>query len=280
VRQIILANLAAEALELDPPIDSINAFLAAAEEWFGLDNENARAILGSITTSAQELSRLFNVKTGAAADVASILAKAEQHLVEHQLQMERERQSLQDSNQDLLSRSMNDPLTGAANRACFDAEFSRLFADARRDGSSLSVIFCDADRFKSINDTIGHQAGDAVLIALAERLAEVVGDSGIVCRYGGEEFAILLPNCDRATATRLAESLRTEISAMHICPEPSGSAAEISVTISLGVASMEPEIHQLMSRPELLLRVADKAVYAAKKAGRNCVRVFRPRNAA
>jgi diguanylate cyclase (GGDEF)-like protein len=281
VRQIILANLIAEALELEPPTDSINAYLAAAHEWFGLDDSDACEILSSITASVQELSRLFNVKTGAAVDVAALLAQAEQSLVEHQLQLERERQSLQVSNQDLLGKTLNDPLTGAANRACFDLEFARLFSDARRDGSSLSVIFCDADRFKSINDSIGHQAGDAVLVALAERLAAVVGDLGIVCRYGGEEFAILLPGLDRAAATRLAETLRMEIEAMHICADSTSvPAITMSITVSLGVASMEPATQQLISRPELLLRVADQAVYAAKKAGRNCVRVFRPRGAA
>ncbi|MEM7229429.1 MAG: GGDEF domain-containing protein [Planctomycetota bacterium] len=281
VRVIELAGQAAEALKVVMPPDAINTYLESASEWIGLAHVDARELLGTIATSADELGALFDVKTGAMPDVQAIMSSADEFLLAHQMKLEREREMLAESNEALKSQSVTDPLTGAANRKCFDQEFTRLFESAHTGSTCLSIVFCDADRFKLVNDTYGHQAGDAVLMELARRLIEVVGDTGTVCRYGGEEFAILLPDMNRTEATRCAEAMRGAIEGEPISIGAGmGDASTIPVTVSLGVASLEPAYRHIISRPDLLLRVADQAVYASKNAGRNCVRVFRPKVAA
>ena len=137
------------------------------------------------------------------------------------------------------------------------------------------MIFLDADRFKAVNDTHGHQAGDCVLIALAQTLMDHAPEEGLVARYGGEEFAIILPGYDRKAAARVAETLRLKVEQRSIECEDD---LVLNITVSMGVASYDGK--RFFRKPEQLVEAADKAVYAAKSAGRNCVRVFAPREPA
>lgn len=153
-----------------------------------------------------------------------------------------------------------DPLTGIANRrALFEVASSALRA-AGRDGRPLSAILFDLDHFKRINDTRGHAAGDEVLREVARRAQQVLRDRDILGRYGGEEFAAILPGADAALAAVIAERLR-----QRIASEPIDG---IPVSASLGVAQADPGSPGL---EDLLLR-ADAALYEAKRAGRNCVK--------
>jgi len=129
----------------------------------------------------------------------------------------------------------------------------------------FTVIMLDIDHFKKINDTYGHQVGDEVLKLVAQILVNTSRSSDVVCRYGGEEFAIVMPNAALQEGASLAERIRTTIEQTHSWPPQ----LEQGVTISAGVATCIPN----MSAKQVIT-AADEALYAAKQAGRNCVKVF------
>jgi diguanylate cyclase (GGDEF)-like protein len=121
--------------------------------------------------------------------------------------------------------------------------------------------------------------GDAVLIEIAWRMKSTAADKGaLVCRYGGEEFAILLPDTDRRAAAQMAENVRRAIADSPVTVRNAGPAPSVPVTVSLGVAVYEPGGASRLTTPELLVQAADKSLYAAKGAGRNCVRIFSERS--
>jgi diguanylate cyclase (GGDEF)-like protein len=159
-----------------------------------------------------------------------------------------------------------DDLTGLPNRRAFRETFEREWRQAIRSSSSLSLLFLDADYFKSFNDRYGHGRGDEVLRAISGTLdAGIRRPRDIAARYGGEEFAVVLPETDLAGALTIADNIRQTITAMGIAHE--GSPYRI-VTASIGVASAQPSRG---SERSSLLEAADQALYRAKAAGRNAV---------
>ncbi|MGB5733746.1 MAG: GGDEF domain-containing protein [Thiohalocapsa sp.] len=159
----------------------------------------------------------------------------------------------------LRDQAHTDPLTRLANRGWLRENFERELMKADRHGSSLALTMFDIDHFKAINDRFGHQAGDRVLVALAERARGLMRDYDMVSRWGGEEFIVLLPDTDLNGALRLAERLRAEIASMGV-PDVG------KVTCSFGVA----ERREGESMDSLINR-ADAALYQAKDAGRDRV---------
>ena len=155
-----------------------------------------------------------------------------------------------------------DPLTGVPVRRLLDARMQSVFRRACEEGKPMAVIMCDIDFFKKVNDTWGHAAGDEALKLVAKTLDHQRRDSDLCCRYGGEEFTVLLENTDGEAALRLAERLRRAIAALQFV----FGQNKIPLTLSLGVASF-PELH-IKTASELLL-LADEALYEAKKRGRN-----------
>ncbi|MCK4872305.1 MAG: HDOD domain-containing protein [Phycisphaerales bacterium] len=275
-RVVALGKDSAAALTLPDPKEKIAQLMREGNEWFGLVPEDTQRLLAEITDGARELSRLFQLETGDPPDVSSILVQAGEQLVQHQINLDRETRSLREATEDLTRQSLTDGLTQVANRKRFDSEMSRRFEEAQGNGGSLAVLFGDVDRFKLVNDTHGHQAGDAVLVELASRLTEAVGDAGVVCRYGGEEFAVILPGAGRASAATIAEACRQAVEERPFdTSDVDGAPDTLAVTISLGVAAMEPACAGFFENPEAIVQAADRGVYAAKEAGRNCVRVFR-----
>lgn len=159
--------------------------------------------------------------------------------------------------------AVTDPLTGAQNRRALEAEAEREIARAHRSGTELSVLVLDIDRFKQLNDTRGHDAGDAVLCALVELLRHESRTADLVARTGGEEFILLLPDTTLNGAVDVAERLRQAVE--ESCLEFEGKP--VRYTISIGVASLGVEQPTWGS----MLRAADKALYEAKASGRNRV---------
>ncbi len=164
----------------------------------------------------------------------------------------------------LAGLARKDPLTGLPNRRALEEELPRAFARAMRAGASLSVVVLDVDRFKEVNDTHGHAAGDAVLAAVAARAAAALRGSDVIARLGGEEFAVLLPGTDLARAAEAAERIRAAVAAEPIVL---GGALALDVTVSLGCAALRPEEDD----GRALLARADARLYEAKRAGRNRV---------
>jgi diguanylate cyclase (GGDEF)-like protein len=165
--------------------------------------------------------------------------------------------------------SLTDPLTGLYNRRYLEQRLSGEVARAQRHRQPLSFLFLDADHFKRVNDTYGHDAGDRVLMHLGAHLKRLLRTSDIAVRFGGEEFAMVLPQTTLSNARELAERIRRAIAA-HPARLDSGEA--IHLTISIGVSGTDSHWSQAPeSVASELVRLADEAVYAAKEAGRNRV---------
>lgn len=166
---------------------------------------------------------------------------------------------------DNLARLLTtDHLTGVTNRAHFFEVAESEVARAERNSRALSLVMLDADHFKHINDTAGHQAGDEVLKRIADEAKALLRSSDIVARLGGEEFVLLLPSTTAGEAMLVAERLRAAVERALI----DTVVGQLNATISLGVASLGNANPTLQT----LLAAADHALYDAKQAGRNCVR--------
>ena len=164
----------------------------------------------------------------------------------------------------LKEESIRDPLTGLFNRRYLTETLAREFARARRAGVPLAVIMMDADHFKRFNDSFGHAAGDIVLRELGAFFKRSIRADDLACRYGGEEFCLILPQTDRDGAQQRAEGFRA--GAARLALKSDGRVLE-PVTLSLGVAVFPED----GDSAESLMRAADVALYQAKRAGRNRV---------
>jgi len=183
--------------------------------------------------------------------------RAGRRIVELQEQLLQAREALRD-------QASRDPLTGLWNHGTIQAILRKEVARASRTQGPFAVAMADVDRFKSINDTYGHQAGDAVLREASRRLRGAMRTYDSLGRYGGDEFMAVVPGCDPEGVARFAESFRARIDRKAI-ETPEGM---IPVTLSLGVVALE-NLRDV--KPETLVRVADAALYRAKIAGRNRV---------
>lgn len=168
---------------------------------------------------------------------------------------------------DLEIVASTDVLTELPNRRHGLHKFHTLWKESQENSQPLSCMMIDADGFKSINDTYGHDAGDIVLQTLARELRHSVRSDDVVCRLGGDEFLIVCPNTDLKGALHLAELTRKKIADLQV---EAGSGFWHG-SISVGVAARQSSTENL----EELLKVADESVYLAKQAGRNCVRAKR-----
>jgi diguanylate cyclase (GGDEF)-like protein len=175
-------------------------------------------------------------------------------------------EALRAANLLLAEQATRDPLTGAWNRRALDARLGEECVRARRTGGPLTLVLVDVDRFKAVNDELGHAEGDAVLVALVGVVARTLRATDLLARYGGEEFALLLPDTPPEGGRVLAERVRAAVEA-HPWPKR-------PVTASFGVASLGGGRDAAAART--LLADADRALYAAKRAGRNRVSLAPP----
>ncbi|MEF2072412.1 PleD family two-component system response regulator [Consotaella aegiceratis] len=169
------------------------------------------------------------------------------------------RQSLTET----IEMAVRDPLTGLYNRRFMESHLEKAIARARLDGKPLAVLIADIDHFKKINDGWGHDAGDLVLRQFAALITQTLRGSDLACRYGGEEFVILMPEADGRAAQLIGERLRASVAETAV--DLKGEL--ISITVSAGCAVFNPASDDASS----LLKRADQALYAAKRGGRNRV---------
>lgn len=168
---------------------------------------------------------------------------------------------------DLLAKKAQiDGLTGLWNRAFFDSRLAQEAALTARTGAPLSVLLLDVDHFKSVNDRFGHPFGDTVLRSVAQVVVDAGRTTDVVCRYGGEEIAMVAPNTGLTGAALLAERIRSRIAAMGL----SHRGAPVQVTASIGVSPVAP------GPANQAVADADAALYRAKQAGRNRVETCVP----
>jgi diguanylate cyclase (GGDEF)-like protein/PAS domain S-box-containing protein len=178
-------------------------------------------------------------------------------------ELERRQTEVEQANHRLERLAATDPLTGLANRRAFMAQFENALDRHAATGRWLCLLLIDIDHFKAFNDRFGHPAGDDALSRVAAAMTGSLGESGIVARHGGEEFAVLLPETDPEAGYALAERLRCDIARLRNLPAP--------VTISIGLGPCPPGSGQDDIARAELIALADRALYAAKAAGRNRV---------
>jgi two-component system, cell cycle response regulator len=215
------------------------------------DNNNTRLVRGLEIGVNDYLSRPI--------DKNELLAR-----VRTQIRKKRYTERLRDSVQMSIEMAITDALTGLYNRRYMESHLGSLVEQAVSRGKPLTVLVLDIDYFKSINDTHGHDAGDDVLREFAIRIRKSIRGIDLACRYGGEEFVVVMPETDLAVATMVAERLRRRI-ASEPFPIQQG-ARTIEVTISIGIAALGGA-----DTGASVLKRADQALYRAKRDGRNRV---------
>jgi diguanylate cyclase (GGDEF)-like protein/PAS domain S-box-containing protein len=270
--RIVLWNRAAERLTgiLAPSIEHKNwspTLLSMRDEQQKMIVEADCPVIQSIKSGVQTLRRLSVAgRNGQRVDVDAHLVPVHGkngvshgaalllHDASSQITLEQRVQSLHE-------KATRDPLTQVANRAEFDRIHASWVDSHLERRLPCSLVICDIDHFKRINDTFGHQAGDEVLIAFAALLRRHCRSGDLVARYGGEEFVMICADCDNSTATLRAEELRAELAEL-----PMIALSGKCITASFGVTEL-----QSGDTPETMLRRADRALYSAKACGRNTV---------
>ena len=174
-------------------------------------------------------------------------------------------EELRTSIERVRNESLRDPLTDLANRKRFDQALETSIAESRKTDRPMTLLMTDIDHFKKFNDTFGHQTGDQVLRLVASILRQNVKGRDIACRYGGEEFAVILPRTNLNQATIVAEHIRKAILGKELVKRSTGESLG-RITVSIGIAALSPK-----DDASSLIERADQCLYAAKNRGRNRV---------
>ena len=185
--------------------------------------------------------------------------------VRTQIKKKRYAERLRDNVQKSAEMAITDGLTGLFNRRYMEMHLASLVEQAASRGKPIAVLIIDIDHFKAVNDTYGHDAGDEVLREFALRIRKAIRNIDLACRYGGEEFVIVMPETDVAVATMVAERLRRRIATEPFAIEQ--GARQLTVTISIGLAALA----DANDNAAAILKRADTALYRAKNEGRNRV---------
>jgi diguanylate cyclase len=213
----------------------------------GVGEDRLRAIISDLMASTRNMSRL-NAK------LSEQLSDAKSEVVE-----------LREALESIRTESQVDPVTTLANRMFFDTALADAVRHAQRTGDEMSILMTDIDHFKKFNDTYGHLTGDQVLRLVAMSIKQNVKGLDTAARFGGEEFAIILPGCGIRGAIQVAEQVRKAVMSRELVKRSTGENLG-RVTISIGVAMLRKD-----DTGTTLIERADKALYAAKRGGRNMV---------
>ena len=267
IRSVTLGAKAADCFicDEDHREECVRDYVRFAGEWFDLNQETALGYLGEIESGTNELGKLFDIDSGSEQSAADLMLMANETLADLSVQSAQQAQELQVENQELSNQAHYDPLTSIYNRGGLDNLLAEAFGKATETKAHLSVAFFDLDKFKPINDTYGHDAGDKMLQLVAAVLSECAPINGRVGRYGGDEFVMVMPGVDGAKAASVAETVRQRIGQTHL---ESAEGAKLNTTVSVGIASYLG-LGAAGYAVKHLVEAADKAMYAAKKAGGN-----------
>jgi diguanylate cyclase len=220
---------------------------SVSEMEMGVSEERLRVMVGDLLASTRNMSRLN-------ATLSEQLDKAKTEVVE-----------LRGAMESIRTASQIDPVTTLANRQFFDTTLAEALRQAQRTGDELSLLMTDIDHFKKFNDTYGHLTGDQVLRLVAMSIKQNVKGLDTAARFGGEEFAVILPSCGLEGATAVAEQIRKAVVGRELVKRSTGENLG-RVTISIGVATFRGD-----DTPTTIVERADKAMYSAKHGGRNQV---------
>ncbi len=230
------------------------ALTKAAETWLNLDGHALKDVIDSMAAGLSSVEDLFEITIHHPSEISGILSEAKDLLTIQILSRVRE----------LEEKSQRDSLTGARNRGYFDETLKRELSLSNQHTLPLTIAMIDLDHFKNINDTYGHLVGDAILVAVVSAIYGQIRQDDTLSRYGGEEFAIILPGTPLDSAKKLMARLKDSIAAISHKLENNQS---VTVTASIGIASLDGS--KYFEYPANLIKAADLALYAAKKLGRN-----------
>lgn len=253
-----------------------------AENHLKYNEEQMQGLLQRIDQRISESASLFEMNSEELGDPTDLMAEANSQLAhlavrEHvastqaqamQQRVEQEKQELINRQEQLQREAFRDPLTGALNRRFFDESLAREADRCCRYNQPMAVLFADVDKFKSLNDTYGHAAGDEVLKVVAEALKQSVRKSDILARYGGEEFVALVSEPTEKGLEKLSERIRSRVESETIIYND----LHLKVTISVGAAMALPRRSE-GDIGQRLLHSADEAMYDSKQRGRNQVHI-------
>jgi len=223
-----------------------------------------------VSAADQAEDRIFCIEAGAADCLSPRIPERELRArILRFLSGKKRIERLRMTNEQLARMAITDPLTGVGNRRHFD---DALIAELKRNSRActpLALLMIDIDHFKRVNDSVGHQAGDRILKIVADTLRVSIRSYDTLCRFGGEEFAIIMPDTLSGQAATVAERIRREIAAINA----RGSHGDFPLTVSIG---LRPVRGRETIEAAQLISEADQALYRAKNSGRNRVEIFRP----
>ncbi|HYC76616.1 MAG TPA: GGDEF domain-containing protein [Planctomycetota bacterium] len=262
-----LSHLSACVMMCEQRGDALRNLHTLAARWFGQDKSAVESVLAGLAPSVEQLADIVNVDIGGELKVVEILDAARTELVQMSIATATDLTRAERNFHEMERKASLDALTGLNNRASFDATLAAEWQ--RRVGEEfpdpLGLIMIDVDHFKKFNDAFGHQAGDEVLRAVALSLRGAVRDTDVVCRYGGEEFAVVAPSASGSALRALGERLRRAVERTDV---RAGGGAQ-KITASFGAAALATEPRD--RKPQDLISLADHALYEAKRKGRNRV---------
>ena len=248
----IASHIANALTEVGKSTEKYGAALATASG--SLNDAASGADITDVTDVIKDILSETHIMGGQVRDLQQKVAESQSEIL-----------SLREDLEASQRKAMTDGLTGLANRRSFDESINRLVAVSRADSSPLSLIICDIDHFKLLNDTHGHQTGDQVLRLIGRTLTDCTKGRDVAARYGGEEFALILPETDIRGAQSLAETLRKTLATRKLAKKGSNETLA-AVTMSFGVTE------QIIGEPvETFINRADAHMYQAKHEGRNRV---------
>ena len=239
----------------------------------GVGEQGLESFLVDLESSLKETAELLELDTDDSTDHAEVVAEAREQMMRISLgtaaslqTVERRAQHLENENRQLATKATTDKLTGIANRSGFDEVIERE-VHARSQAklpNALGLLLMDIDKFKSFNDTYGHQAGDKVLKIVGSVMKKLTRESDLPARYGGEEFAVIVPQTNAFALKSYAERIRKTIESVPIALDDT----TVNVTVSIGGACLIRS--EGMDDVKRLIEIADQELYACKEGGRNC----------
>jgi len=267
---VALGSECVEILLAPAAATDITALAEHASEWLGIDAPAVAEVMAKVVAEIPEIERLFDTKLLRPDAASAILDQARDLLNLRNPQAPGQCSSLRETSPEVEARAaplqdahLLDGLTGIYNRGHLDLLLRREFQAATTGHWPLSVVFVDLDRFKGINETYGHEAGDSVLVTTAKSIASVARDTDCVARYGGKEFVIVLPGVASPGAEIFCQRLIARLRAtLHPI-----QGTMVTVTASVGLATHTPKAP--FQRASHLINAAHRSVYAAKQSGRD-----------
>lgn len=281
-RAVGLANIAAELLVADEPAPVLRKFYDKANQWFAFDEGTADEVLKAISVAAKEVGRFLAVPTGQSRETEEVLAQAREQLAAIPLPTD-EVPEVVPPHFTPDDAGATDELTGLASRIRFDQTMIAAFEQAKGGGTPLAVAVFDIDQFKAINDRVGRDSGDNVLVVVAGRIERLLKNpNSLVARYDGDRIAVVMPRTSRVDAVRACEAARANVAAdpIKLVTAPFGAPPSVAATVSVGLAVVDSTTLGRFEDVCALLSIVEQAVRAAKKAGRNTIRVYAPTVAA